>query len=57
MALMTVYDTEGVAHQKEPVDVKECVEHLGWTKEPKPEVVVEVVEEPKPEVKNFHGKR
>lgn len=32
---MLVYDLKGNAHDKEPVDVRECVEILGWTLEPK----------------------
>ena len=31
---MLVYDTNGLAHDKEPVDAKECIERLGWTIEP-----------------------
>lgn len=27
---MLVYDLKGKAHDKEPVDVRECVEILGW---------------------------
>jgi hypothetical protein len=30
---MIVYDENGVAHKKEPVDAKECIERLGWTTE------------------------
>lgn len=36
--LVTVYDAEGIAHQKETVDARECVEHCGFTREP-PEIV------------------
>ena len=28
---MIVYDLKGKAHDKEPVDVRECVEIMGWT--------------------------
>ena len=28
---MIVYDKKGKAHDKEPVDVRECVEFMGWT--------------------------
>lgn len=28
---MLVYDLNGNPHDKEPVDVRECVEILGWT--------------------------
>lgn len=38
MAKVSVYDTEGVAHEKEPVDARECCENLGWTMQPKVEV-------------------
>ena len=39
---MIVYDKNGKAHDKEPIDAKECVERLGWTTEPpKPVETVE----------------
>ena len=28
---MLVYDKKGIAHDKESIDVRECVEILGWT--------------------------
>ena len=28
---MLVYDLKGNAHDKESVDVRECIEQLGWT--------------------------
>ena len=31
---MIVYDKEGKAHEKESVDVRECVEQLGWSTTP-----------------------
>lgn len=31
---MKVYDLDGVEHEKEPVDVRECISILGWTAEP-----------------------
>lgn len=31
---MKCYDPQGVEHNKEPVDAKECVKVLGWTLEP-----------------------
>lgn len=34
---MKVYDPEGNAHEKDPVDARECVEHCGYSYEP-PEV-------------------
>jgi hypothetical protein len=34
MALVTCYDPQGVAHEKEPVDAKECVAHCGFTMAP-----------------------
>jgi hypothetical protein len=34
MALVTCYDPQGVAHEKEPVDAKECVQHCGFTMAP-----------------------
>jgi hypothetical protein len=34
---MTVYDKEGIEHEKAGVDARECVANLGWTLEkPKP---------------------
>jgi hypothetical protein len=30
---MIVYDKDGVDYDKEPVDVAECVNNLGWTRE------------------------
>lgn len=30
---MIVYDLKGIAHNKEAVDVRECVEIMGWTME------------------------
>ena len=30
---MLVYDLKGKAHNKESVDVRECVEVMGWTTE------------------------
>lgn len=41
---VTVYDLDGVAREKEPVDAKECVERLGWTLEP---VIIEPVKKTK----------
>ena len=35
--MITVYDLDGVAHEKHPVDAKECIAILGWTTEPKAE--------------------
>jgi hypothetical protein len=32
---MIVYDLDGVAHEKQPIDARECVEVLGWTTEQK----------------------
>lgn len=34
MAFVTCYDPQGVAHQKEPVDAKECVNQCGFTMTP-----------------------
>jgi hypothetical protein len=34
MALVTCYDPQGVEHQKEPVDARECVKHCGFTLTP-----------------------
>ena len=28
---MLVYDLDGLPHEKQPIDAKECVEKLGWT--------------------------
>lgn len=44
MALVAVYDKEGNKKMKEPVDARECVEHLGFTLEP-PEVKAEAQQE------------
>lgn len=60
MSLVTVYDTDGQPHQKEPVDVKECIAVLGWTMEPKQvEAVVAEPDAPKQfsDSKNRDGKR
>lgn len=38
---MLVFDKDGVAHDKEPIDAAECVDRLGWTREP-PEPVPEL---------------
>jgi len=44
MAKVSVYDTEGKEHIKEPVDARECVDNLGWTMElKKPAEVTETV--------------
>lgn len=50
MALVSVYDADGVEFQKETVDARECVEVLGFTYEkveakPKREKVEKVVKE------------
>ena len=45
---MKVYDKEGNERDKDPIDVRECVERLGWTTIP-PESV-KVVEESAPVV-------
>lgn len=29
--LVTVYDKEGNAHEKESADARECVTEMGWT--------------------------
>lgn len=31
MAFVTVYDLVGTAHEKEPVDARECVNVMGWS--------------------------
>jgi Zn ribbon nucleic-acid-binding protein len=31
MALVTCYDPQGVAHEKEPVDARECVAQCGYS--------------------------
>lgn len=31
---MLVYDLDGLPHEKQPIDAKECVEKLGWTYQP-----------------------
>jgi hypothetical protein len=52
MALVSVYDADGVEHQKETVDARECVQGLGYTydkveeKHKKERVVKEEVKEP-----------
>jgi hypothetical protein len=28
---MLVYDLNGLPHEKQPIDAKECVERLGWS--------------------------
>ncbi len=28
---MIVYDLDGVPHEKQPIDAKECVDKLGWS--------------------------
>jgi hypothetical protein len=46
-----VYDLDGQAHEKEPIDVRECVHLLGWsTTPPESEPVVEAVPESEPVV-------
>ena len=34
MGLVTVYDPEGIPHEKESVDARECVTHCGFTMQP-----------------------
>lgn len=31
--MVTVYDKDGVAHEKQSVDARECVQVMGWTYE------------------------
>jgi hypothetical protein len=39
---MIVYDLDGNAHEKEPIDCRECVKEMGWSlTAPAPEVVAE----------------
>lgn len=40
MAIVSVYDLEGVEHKRESVDARELVA-IGWTTEPKPVVADE----------------
>ena len=28
---MIVYDLDGLPHEKQPIDAKECVDKLGWS--------------------------
>lgn len=56
MASITVYDLDGNAHIKEPVDAKECVAVLGWTFEPKAKSVP-VINEDKEGTKPTRAKR
>lgn len=42
MAIVTVYDPEGNAHEKESIDAIECVKECGWSLSP-PEVAKEEV--------------
>lgn len=56
MASITVYDLDGNAHKKEPVDAKECVAVLGWTFEPKAKIVP-IVDEQKEDIKPIKAKR
>jgi hypothetical protein len=41
---MIIYDENGVEHEKEAVDAKECIERLGWTTELPVVVQEEVVD-------------
>jgi len=41
MAKISCYDTEGIEHIKEQVDVRECVSSMGWTYN-KPEQAVAI---------------
>lgn len=45
MAIVTVYDKDGVMHERESVDARECINILGWTIE-KPEQEPEQEQEP-----------
>ena len=56
MASITVYDLDGNAHIKEPVDAKECVAVLGWTFEPKAKSVP-IVDEQKEDIKPIKARR
>jgi len=38
--LIKVYDTEGVEHDMESVDARECCAEMGWSLTPKAEEVV-----------------
>lgn len=49
-----VYDLDGVEHDKHPVDVRECIEHLGWTSQ-RLEPVIDADQAPEPVSKR--GKR
>ena len=31
--MVTVYDKDGIAHEKQSVDARECVQEMGWTYE------------------------
>ena len=31
---MIVYDLKGIAHDKESVDARECIEFMGWSETP-----------------------
>lgn len=45
---MKVYDPQGNEYEKEPVDVRECVESLGWSTIP-PEPAEKPAPKPKKE--------
>jgi hypothetical protein len=34
MAFVTVYAPDGAAHEKDPVDARECVQHCGYSYNP-----------------------
>lgn len=56
MASITVYDLDGNAHIKEPVDAKECVAVLGWTFELKAKAMP-IVDEQKEDIKPIKARR
>ena len=57
MPRVTVYDTDGIAHQKQPIDARECCDVMGWSMnepsvkketKPSPKLVVDVKKTPTP---------
>ena len=54
---MQVYDPEGNAHEKDPVDARECIKHCGYTTEPKTAEDVDTGEDDLPAADSVKAKK
>jgi hypothetical protein len=56
MALVKVYDLDGIEHEKESVDARECCREMGWSLTP-PLPKSRPIPEPKPEPQPKKGRK